>query len=132
MATIDAYIDCQSGNMCISHGNVVKELRLYPLAKPTIQQELPLCSDEEEFEQADKALQIYMIEQSLAAKKPTEDELIRQFMTNSNPYLDFIELFSSVCATQQIDMASISSMTPNVNSKSLTDSAIKDVEIEPR
>ena len=73
-----------------------------------------------------------MIEQSLATKKPTEDELIRQFMTDSNPYLDFIELFSSVCATQQIDIASISSMTPDVNSKSLTDSAIKDVEIEPR
>lgn len=118
--------------MRISHGNVSKELRLYPLAKPTIQQELPLCSDEEEFEQADKALQIYMIEQSLAAKKPIEDELIRQFMTNSNPYLDFIELLSLVCATQQIDIASISSMTPDVNSKSLTDSAIKDVEIEPR
>ena len=53
-------------------------------------------------------------------------------MTNSNPYLDFIELFNSVCATQQIDIASISSMTPDVNSKSLTDSAIKEVEIEPR
>jgi len=50
LATIDAYIDCQSGNMRISHGNVSKELRLYPLAKPTIQQELPLCSGEEEFE----------------------------------------------------------------------------------
>ena len=73
-----------------------------------------------------------MIEQSLAAKKPIEDELIRQFMTNSNPYLDSIELFSLVCTTQQIGIASISSMTPDVNSKSLTDSAIKEVEIEPR
>ena len=53
-------------------------------------------------------------------------------MTNSNPYLDSIELFSLVCTTQQIGIASISSMTPDVNSKSLTDSAIKEVEIEPR
>ena len=118
--------------MHISHGNTIKELRLYPPVKPTIQQELPLWPTEEELKQIDKALQLYMIEQSLAAKQPTEDDLINQFMTNSKPSLDFIEFFSSICATQQIDMASISSMTPNVNSKSLTDSAIKEVEIEPR
>ena len=76
LATIDAYIDCQSGNMRISHGNFVKELRLYPLAKTTIQQDISLWSTEEEFEQTYKALQLYMIEEYLATKQPTEDDLI--------------------------------------------------------
>ena len=62
--------------MHISHGNVVKELNLYPPAKPTIQQELPLWPDEEEVEQEDETLQLYMIEQSLAAKLPTEDDVL--------------------------------------------------------
>ena len=56
LATVDAYIGCRSGNMCISHGNDVKELILYPPVKPTIQQELPLCPDEEDIEQADETL----------------------------------------------------------------------------
>ena len=78
LATTDDYIGCRSRNMHISHGNVFKELTLYPPAKPTIQQELPLWPDEEEVEQADETLQLYMIEQSLAAKSPTKDDLLSQ------------------------------------------------------
>ena len=48
--------------MCISHGNAVKELTLYPPMNPTIQQELPLWPDEEDVEQEDETLQLYMIE----------------------------------------------------------------------
>ena len=71
-----------------------------------------------------------MIEQSLTAKQPTEDDLISHFMTNSNPSLDFMELFNSVCATQQIGIASSSSMNPDINSKIRIDSAIKELEVE--
>ena len=46
--------------------------------KPTIQQELPLWPDEEDVEQAVETLQLYMIEQSLAAKSPTKDDLLSQ------------------------------------------------------
>ena len=42
--------------MCISYGNVVKELTLHPPIKAMIQQELPLWPNEEEVEQADETL----------------------------------------------------------------------------
>jgi hypothetical protein len=35
LATIDAYIGCQSRNMTISHDTSTKQLSLYPPAKPT-------------------------------------------------------------------------------------------------
>ena len=53
--------------MRISHGNALKELTLNPPVKPTIQQELPLWPDEEDVEQEDETLQLYMIEQLLEA-----------------------------------------------------------------
>ena len=118
-----------SGNMCISHGNVVKDLTLYPPVKPTIQQELPLWPDEEDVEQEIETLQLYIIEHSLAAKLPTEDHVLSQFI-NSSPSGYFMEFLSSVCATQQIDIASSSSMNPNINSKILIDSTIKEVETQ--
>ena len=84
-----------------------------------------MCLDEEEFKQIDKALHLYMIEQSFATKQLTEDDLISHFMINSNPSLDFMELFSSICATQKIDITSISSVSPDINSNILTDFVIK-------
>ena len=51
LATKDAYISFRSGKMRISHGNVVKELKLHPLAKPMIQKELPLWSEGEKSNQ---------------------------------------------------------------------------------
>ena len=56
MATANAYIGFRSRNMCISYGNVVKELTLHPPIKAMIQQELPLWPNEEEVEQADETL----------------------------------------------------------------------------
>ena len=102
LATTYAYIVYRSGNMHISHGNVVKELTLYPPAKPMIQQEIPLWLDEEEVEQEDETLQLYLIEQSLAAKPQTKDDFLSQFI-NSSPSINFVELFSSICTTQKID-----------------------------
>ena len=86
-----------------------------PLAKPKIKQELSLCPYEEEFEHADKTLHIYMIEQSLVAKPPTEDDLISQFI-NSSLSRDFMELLSSFYATQQIENIPSSSTTPDTTS----------------
>ena len=99
MGIADSYIDCRFGNMRISHGNAVNELTLYPPAKPTTQQEFPLWTSEEEPKQADQTLHLYMIEQSLIVKQPTEGDLIIHFLTNSIPSLDFRELFNLVCVT---------------------------------
>ena len=56
LSITDAYIGFRSGHMCISYGNVVKELTLHPPIKAMIQQELPLWPNEEEVEQADETL----------------------------------------------------------------------------
>ena len=36
LATTDAYIGCRAGSMTIAQGNVVKNLILYPPAKPSL------------------------------------------------------------------------------------------------
>ena len=70
-----------------------------------------------------------MIEQSLVAKLPNEDNVLIQFI-NSSPSGDFMELFSSVCATQQIDSIPSPSTSPDTTSTLHGDSAIREVEIE--
>ena len=70
-----------------------------------------------------------MIEQSLATKLPTEDDVLNQFI-NSSPSGDFMELFSSVYATQQIATIPSSSTSPDTTSMLHGDFAIKEVEIE--
>ena len=71
-----------------------------------------------------------MTDQSMAVKQTTKEYLISQFLTNSNPSLDFRELFILMCVTQQTDTISSSSNTPDTNSKIHSDSMIKEVEIK--
>jgi hypothetical protein len=42
LATIDAYIECHSGNMTISQGESVKNITLYPPTKSILEIEEPL------------------------------------------------------------------------------------------
>ena len=71
-----------------------------------------------------------MIEESMEAKLPTEDDVLSHFI-NFSPSGDFMEFFSSVCATQKIDNIPSSSMAPNTTSTLQGDSTIREVEIEP-
>ena len=70
-----------------------------------------------------------MTEQSLVAKLPTKDDVLVQFI-NSSPPGDFMELFSSVCATQKIYSIQSSFMEPDTTSMLQVDSVIREVEIE--
>ena len=72
-----------------------------------------------------------MIEKLLEAKQPTEDDMSNQTITNSSPSGDFMELFSSVYASQQIDSIPSSSTTPQITPMLHDDSTIREVEIEP-
>ena len=89
-----------------------------------------MCPDEEDIEQEAETIQLYMIEQLLAEKLPTEDDVLSQFI-NYSPLGYFIEFFSSVCATQKIDNIPSSSMAPDTTSTLQGDSAIREMEIEP-
>ena len=47
LATVDAYISCQSRNMTIKNGPLSKQLVLYPPAQPSIDHDLPLWLEDE-------------------------------------------------------------------------------------
>ena len=47
LATADAYISCQSGNMTTKNGCLSKNLVLYPPAQPSIDHDLPIWLEDE-------------------------------------------------------------------------------------
>ena len=75
--------------MHISQGNVVKELTLYPPTKPTIQQEFLLWPGEKESDQADKTLQLYMIEKYMAVKQSTKPWSNQAAFDKFHPFFGF-------------------------------------------
>ena len=48
LATIDAYISCQAGNMTIKNGHMSKQLIFYPPTQPLLEHDLPLWLEEED------------------------------------------------------------------------------------
>ena len=62
--------------------NCYQRTQNVPPAKPRIEQELLLWLGEEESNEEDKSRQIFMIEQYIAGKEQTEDEMINQLLVN--------------------------------------------------
>jgi hypothetical protein len=76
LATADTFISCRSSSMTISDGYDTKKLTLYPHATPNVELENSLCMDIE----AESALPMLTIKNSLSFKDEKEDELINYFI----------------------------------------------------
>ena len=77
MATTDAYISCSLGSMTISDGSTIKNMTLYPPAKPSIDDETLLWM---ELEQEEDIQPLLTIGKSLTFKIETEDDTICNFI----------------------------------------------------
>jgi hypothetical protein len=84
LAMDDAYIDCRSGNMTISHGSSTKQLTLYPPAKPSIYLDPPLWVEGEDSDDEEEAHQVLSIDQYLSIREKTKDEEISDFIASSS------------------------------------------------
>jgi hypothetical protein len=84
MATTNAYIGCRSGSMIISHGTSIKQLTVYPLAKPNIDLETPLSVDKKDSEEEGESHKVLSIDQYLAIRDKKEDDEINDFISSSS------------------------------------------------
>ena len=78
LATVDSCISCRSGSMTISDGTKIKNLTLYPLARPSLEAETLLWMELEEEEGIQPLL---MIGKALTFKDETEDDAINNFIS---------------------------------------------------
>lgn len=82
LATADAYIRCQIGNMTIEKGTIVKNLILYPPAKPSLSidnyQTSPPKYQEENLHPR------LTLDETLTFKRQTEDDVISVFINQSS------------------------------------------------
>jgi hypothetical protein len=83
LAIVDAFIDCRSRNMFISHGDSTKQVTLYPPTKPLTELENIMCYDNANNE--DKFVQlVFIVDQVMNLKGDTEENQINTFLCNSN------------------------------------------------
>ena len=78
LATTDAYISCRSGSMIISNGSAIKNLILYPPARPILDAEFTLWMDIKEEEDIQPLL---TIGRALTFKTENEDDTICYFIS---------------------------------------------------
>ena len=78
LAIVDAFISCRSGSMTISDGTEIKNLTLYPLARPSLEAETTLWMEPEEEEGVQPLLTIGKV---LTFKDETEDNAINNFIS---------------------------------------------------
>ena len=79
LATVGAYIGCQTRNMKIHQGIAIKSFTIYPHAKPSIKLGDPIWFSDSYEEW--KLLPTLMIEKSLTFKQKIEDANISSFIT---------------------------------------------------
>jgi len=78
LATADAYISCQAGNMTIKNGPISKQLVLYPPSQPLLEHDLPLWLEEEEEDEMYSAPLCTL--ETTGGGPQTEDELIETLL----------------------------------------------------
>ena len=78
LATADACISYRSGCMTISDGTEIKNLTLYPPARPSLEAQTPLWMDPKEEEGVQELL---MIGKALTFKDENEDDAINNFIS---------------------------------------------------
>ena len=78
LSIANACISCRSGFITISDGTEIKKLTLYPTARPSLEDEIPLWMEPEEEEGVQPLL---MIGKALTFKDETEDDAIDNFIS---------------------------------------------------
>ena len=78
LATYDACISCQSRSMTISDGTKIKNLTLYPPARPSLEAKTPLWMEPKEEEGVHPLL---TIGKALTFKDENEDDAINNFIS---------------------------------------------------
>ena len=79
LATTDAFIECRSGDMFLSQGNLVKQVSLYPSAKSITEVQDVTWFDKEPSD-GEISHPIFTIDQIGSLKQPSEENHITRFL----------------------------------------------------
>ena len=104
LATIDAYISSRAGNMTIKNVHLSKQLVLYPPAQPSLEHDLPLWIEEEEYDEVYLA-QLYTLEATMGGGQTDEDYSIEHILQNPTPSTSSLEeVVKETKSNHQIDL----------------------------
>jgi len=79
LATADAYISCQDGNMTIKNKHMSKQLTLYPPSQPLLEHDLPLWLEEEDEDEV-YSTPLSTVEITMGGKPQDEDDMIENLI----------------------------------------------------
>jgi hypothetical protein len=133
LATADMFIGCRSRNTLIYHGDSVKNVTLYPLAKSSYESQntpwIDATNSDEKIIQS-----IYAIDQIIQFKEHNEENQLQSFLVNLDPLQDpdlpfdhiFIPNFQEYYDTSTSSSLQISALATN-----MTESSTIPIDISP-